>query len=176
MPLDHSQIWFGLDALARREGLTPSGLARRAGLDSTAFNPSKRFGPGPAARPRWPSTESLAAVLEDSLVHRRGAPVVHEQHAVSDLAGELHLVRPHPQRHALLGERLDDREHLADEFGIERRRDLVAQQHRRLHGQRTRDGHALLLPPGELVGPRIELVRQTDAGQQASRAFFGSRP
>ncbi len=64
MPLDHSQIWFGLDALARREGLTPSGLARRAGLDSTAFNPSKRFGPGPAARPRWPSTESLAAVLE----------------------------------------------------------------------------------------------------------------
>lgn len=64
MPLSHSQIWSGLDAVARREGLTPSGLARRAGLDPTAFNPSKRLGPGPAARPRWPSTESLAAVLD----------------------------------------------------------------------------------------------------------------
>jgi phage repressor protein C with HTH and peptisase S24 domain len=64
MPLGHSQIWSGLDALARREGLSPSGLARLAGLDPTAFNPSKRHGPGPAGRPRWPSTESLAAVLE----------------------------------------------------------------------------------------------------------------
>lgn len=64
MPLSHSQIWSGLDAVARREGLSPSGLARRAGLDPTAFNPSKRHGPAPAARPRWPSTESLAAVLE----------------------------------------------------------------------------------------------------------------
>jgi phage repressor protein C with HTH and peptisase S24 domain len=63
MPLSHSQIWSGLDAVARREGLSASGLARRAGLDPTAFNPSKRHGPPPAARPRWPSTESLAAVL-----------------------------------------------------------------------------------------------------------------
>ncbi len=64
MPLSHNQIWSALDAVARREGLSPSGLARRAGLDPTAFNPSKRHGPGPVARPRWPSTESLASVLE----------------------------------------------------------------------------------------------------------------
>jgi len=63
MPLSHNQIWSALDAVARREGLSPSGLARRAGLDPTAFNPSKRNGPGPVARPRWPSTESLASVL-----------------------------------------------------------------------------------------------------------------
>lgn len=64
MPLSHSQIWKAVDALARREGLTASGLARRAGLDATAFNPSKRMGPGPAPRPRWPSTESLTRILE----------------------------------------------------------------------------------------------------------------
>ena len=64
MPLSHSKLWKALDNLARREGLSASGLAIRAGLDSTSFNPSKRFGPGDPPRPRWPSTESLTRVLE----------------------------------------------------------------------------------------------------------------
>jgi phage repressor protein C with HTH and peptisase S24 domain len=64
MPLSHGQLWKAIDGVARREGLTASGLARRAGLDPTAFNPSKRFGPGQPPRPRWPSTESLTRVLQ----------------------------------------------------------------------------------------------------------------
>lgn len=64
MPLSHARLWKALDALAHREGTSPSGLARRAGLDATSFNPSKRFGPGEPPRPRWPSTESLTRVLE----------------------------------------------------------------------------------------------------------------
>ena len=60
--MKHRDIWRGLDALAAHHGLTPSGLARRAGLDPTAFNPSKREGAD--GRPRWPSTESRARVLE----------------------------------------------------------------------------------------------------------------
>jgi phage repressor protein C with HTH and peptisase S24 domain len=64
MPLSHHRLWIALDALARREGLSASGLARKAGLDPTAFNPSKRFGPGQPPRPRWPSTESLNRILE----------------------------------------------------------------------------------------------------------------
>lgn len=64
MPLSHAKLWKALDALARREGTSPSGLARRAGLDATSFNPSKRFGPGEPPRPRWPSTESLTRVLD----------------------------------------------------------------------------------------------------------------
>ncbi|KQS55749.1 peptidase S24 [Brevundimonas sp. Leaf363] len=64
MPLTHPRLWKALDAAARREGLSASGLAKRAGLDATAFNPSKRFGPGDPPRPRWPSTESLTRVLE----------------------------------------------------------------------------------------------------------------
>jgi phage repressor protein C with HTH and peptisase S24 domain len=64
MPLSHAKLWRAVDNLARREGLSASGLARRAGLDATAFNPSKRFGPGEPPRPRWPSTESLTRILE----------------------------------------------------------------------------------------------------------------
>ena len=64
MPLSHAKLWKAVDALARREGLSASGLAIRSGLDATSFNPSKRFGPGDPPRPRWPSTESLTRVLE----------------------------------------------------------------------------------------------------------------
>lgn len=64
MPLTHARLWKAVDNLARREGLSASGLARRAGLDATSFNPSKRHGPGDPPRPRWPSTESLMRILE----------------------------------------------------------------------------------------------------------------
>ncbi len=59
--LSHDQIWSAIDALAERYNLSPSGLARRAGLDATTFNRSKRIGAD--GRERWPSTESLAKVL-----------------------------------------------------------------------------------------------------------------
>jgi phage repressor protein C with HTH and peptisase S24 domain len=59
--LTHTQIWTALDRLAARAGLSPSGLARKAGLDPTTFNKSKRRTPG--GRARWPSTESLAKAL-----------------------------------------------------------------------------------------------------------------
>ena len=58
---NHESVWGAIDALATRHGLSPSGLARKAGLDATAFNPSKRHGND--NRPRWPSTESIAKVL-----------------------------------------------------------------------------------------------------------------
>lgn len=59
--LTHEQIWAAIDALAAQYGLSPSGLARRAGLDPTSFNRSKRI--GPEGRERWPSTESVAKIL-----------------------------------------------------------------------------------------------------------------
>src|SRR5262249_24493583 len=59
--LTHTQIWEAIDALAARAGVSPSGLARRAGLDPTTFNKSKRITPD--QRHRWPSTESLAKCL-----------------------------------------------------------------------------------------------------------------
>ncbi len=60
--LSHSRIWEAIDRLAAQNSLTPSGLARRAGLDPTTFNRSKRLAAD--GRPRWPSTESIAKILE----------------------------------------------------------------------------------------------------------------
>ena len=59
--LQHADVWRGIDRLAAKHGLSASGLARRAGLDPTAFNPSKRT--TREGRSRWPSTESVAKVL-----------------------------------------------------------------------------------------------------------------
>ena len=59
--LTHDQIWTALDRLAARAGLSPSGLAKRAGLDPTTFNKSKRVTSD--GRERWPSTESIAKAL-----------------------------------------------------------------------------------------------------------------
>ncbi|GAB4066190.1 helix-turn-helix transcriptional regulator [Ancylobacter sonchi] len=59
--LTHAQIWRAVDRLAERHGLTASALAKRAGLDATTFNRSKREAPD--GRPRWPSTESIAKIL-----------------------------------------------------------------------------------------------------------------
>src|SRR3954470_13641158 len=59
--LTHDQIWGAMDRLAERAGLSASGLAKKAGLDPTTFNKSKRI--TPEGRPRWPSTESVAKAL-----------------------------------------------------------------------------------------------------------------
>lgn len=60
--LSHGDIWNAIDAIAQRHGLSASGLARLAGLDATAFNKSKRVSKD--GRERWPSTESVAKILE----------------------------------------------------------------------------------------------------------------
>jgi phage repressor protein C with HTH and peptisase S24 domain len=60
--LTHSQIWGALDRLAERSGLSPSGLAKKSGLDPTTFNKSKRI--TVEGRERWPSTESVAKALK----------------------------------------------------------------------------------------------------------------
>lgn len=59
--LTHDQIWMAIDRLAARAGLSPSGLAKKSGLDPTTFNRSKRVTTD--GRERWPSTESVAKSL-----------------------------------------------------------------------------------------------------------------
>jgi phage repressor protein C with HTH and peptisase S24 domain len=59
--LTHAQVWSAIDRLAARAGLSASGLAKRAGLDPTTFNKSKRV--TAEGRARWPSTESIAKAL-----------------------------------------------------------------------------------------------------------------
>lgn len=60
--ITHDAIWAAIDGLAERYTMSASGLARAAGLDATTFNKSKRY--TASGRERWPSTESIAKVLE----------------------------------------------------------------------------------------------------------------
>lgn len=60
--LTHKQVWEGIDRLAAKNQLSASGLAKRAGLDPTTFNKSKRI--TKQGKPRWPSTESLSKILD----------------------------------------------------------------------------------------------------------------
>ena len=57
----HMDIWTAIDRLAAAHGFSASGLAKRAGLDPTSFNPSKRTAPG--GKLRWPTTESVSKIL-----------------------------------------------------------------------------------------------------------------
>ncbi len=79
----HKQVWSAIDTVAERYGFSASGLAKKAGLDPTSFNPSKRNGPD--GRPRWPTMESISRVLNasgasveefmDLLSGRKGQPL-----------------------------------------------------------------------------------------------------
>lgn len=60
--LSHESVWAAIEGLAARHDMSVSGLARKAGLDPTAFNISKRT--SAEGRKRWPSTESIAKVLQ----------------------------------------------------------------------------------------------------------------
>lgn len=59
--ITHDGIWTAIDRLATSFGYSTSGLAKKAGLDPTSFNRSKRIGPD--GKPRWPSTESISRIL-----------------------------------------------------------------------------------------------------------------
>ncbi|MGQ9371004.1 S24 family peptidase [Azospirillum sp. ST 5-10] len=84
--LKHSDIWRAIDRLAAQNGLSASGLARRAGLDPTTFNKSKRItGDG---KLRWPSTESISKVLEAT-----GASLAEFVSLVGDVPGSAAMQR-----------------------------------------------------------------------------------
>ena len=90
----HKQVWAAIDTIAERYGFSASGLAKKSGLDPTSFNPSKRNGPD--GRPRWPTTESIANLLEaagasveefaDLLSGRKGQPPKRKQIPLLGLA------------------------------------------------------------------------------------------
>ena len=98
-------------------------------------------------------------------------PLVHEDDAVGDVAGEAHLVGDDDHRHAALGELLHDVEHAAHELGVERRGDLVEEHHVRVHRQRAGDGHALLLAAGELRREVVDAVAEAHLRQAARSAI-----
>lgn len=110
----HDEVWTAIDGLATKNGLSPSGLARRSGLDPTTFNKSKRFAAD--GRPRWPSTESISKILRATNTSIGGlfgfaeqspaaegrvfVPLVGQAHAGSEVGGAAHglTMQPRPPR------------------------------------------------------------------------------
>ena len=60
--MQYEQVWDAVDKLAKLHGLSPSGLAKKAGLDATTFNKSKRTRNN--GKQRWPSLDSINKILE----------------------------------------------------------------------------------------------------------------
>ncbi len=60
--MKYENVWDAVDKLAQKHGLSPSALAKLAGLDATTFNKSKRIRPD--GKKRWPSLDSINRLLE----------------------------------------------------------------------------------------------------------------
>ena len=86
--------------------------------------------------------------------------------AVGDHAREAHLVRDDADGHAVLRELADQRVHVVGELGVERGGRLVEEHDARSHRECARDGHALLLPAGELAGHLVGVLEKVEAPQQ----------
>ena len=60
--MTHADMWAAIEELAHSQKLSCSALAKKSGLDATTFNKSKRV--NSFGKPRWPSTQSVAKILE----------------------------------------------------------------------------------------------------------------
>ena len=61
MSFTHQEIWDAIYKVAKSNGLSASGLAKKSGLNPTTFNKSKKFNKD--GRERWPSMESISKIL-----------------------------------------------------------------------------------------------------------------
>ncbi len=59
--MESDEIWNAIDKLAKINNMSPSAMAKKAGLNSTTFNKSKRIGPD--GKKRWPSFESINKLI-----------------------------------------------------------------------------------------------------------------
>ncbi len=79
--------------------------------------------------------------------------LVHHHHAVGDFQRFFLIVRDEDRRHVnLVMQRAQPAPQLLAHLGIERAEGLVEQKDARLDGERTRERHALTLPPDNWLG------------------------
>lgn len=162
----HDRLWAAIDAIAARHGLSPSGLARRAGLDATAFNKSKRFTAD--GRPRWPSTESIAKILAAT---------------GSDLVELVGLIDARTLRHRETAHTPTGTEPMFQGFRDEAhgkppplgnagdRLSFEVADHRM--SPVYRKGDVLIVSPGTAIEPGDRVVLRIDDGALEARVFLG---
>jgi phage repressor protein C with HTH and peptisase S24 domain len=164
--LTHAQVWSAIDRLAAHAGLSASGLAKRAGLDPTTFNKSKRV--TAEGRARWPSTESIAKALAAT-----GTPMDVFVTLIS--AGEPHATRAVPLlgfAEAGTGGYFDDGGFPAGEGWDEIAFPAVADEHAyalEISGQSMqpayRDGDVILVSPAAPIRRGDRVVVKTRSGE-----------
>ncbi|EKS68785.1 6-pyruvoyl-tetrahydropterin synthase [Burkholderia sp. SJ98] len=108
----------------------------------------------------------LLIVLDDE-------PAIHEDHAIRHLLRKAHFVRHAHHGHAFLREFDHHVEHFVDHLRIERGRRLVEEHRDRVHRQRARNRHALLLTAGQLARKLVRMRAQADAIQQLHALLRG---
>lgn len=59
--MEHDILWQAIEDIAKHNGLSCSGLAKKSGLDATTFNKSKKFSSD--GTPRWPSCCTIAKII-----------------------------------------------------------------------------------------------------------------
>lgn len=165
----HPQVWDGIDKLAKEKGWSPSRLAREAGLDPTTFNKSKRH--TNQEKPRWPSTESLAKILDATntpLEYFVGLMSDHKLGSRADLSGRIRCLS---LEDAADGAHFDDAG-----FPIKAQWDEIdfpglADQHAfaiEVRGHRLlptyRDGDLLIISPSSTVRRQDRVMLKTTAG------------
>ena len=130
------------------------------------------------ARPPWKLSmnarvSGCCGMIED-LARRAGldgASALEVDHLIRHRVREVQIVRDDDQRLAEIVERAQQRRDLAHEPRIERRRRLVEQDDRRLHRQRPRDRHALLLAARQPRRIFVFLAGQADPRSGRVRAI-----
>jgi|GEM_PF-2282218 len=109
--------------------------------------------------------------METRLLADPGGHAIDDVHVALRARGQFGIVGDHDDGGALAVDFLDQLHHPARHRGIEVAGGLVSQQQARAAGQRTRDGHALLLAAGEFGRVVLEARRQTHALQRRQRAL-----
>lgn len=166
---NHDRLWAAIDAIAARHGLSPSGLARRAGLDATAFNKSKRFTND--GRPRWPSTESIAKILAATgselselvgLIDARGSRL----RATASAAGDGDPGFP--------GFRDEAHGAVPATGACDGHHSFVVADHRMMPVYRK--GDVLIVSPDATIEPGDRVVLRIDGGTLEARVYLGHEP
>src|SRR6218665_2913190 len=103
--------------------------------------------------------------------HFKYAAVGHEDDAVCDPSREPHLVCHAEHGHTVFGQPDHRVEHFMDHLRVECGGGFVEQHDLRIHAQRSRNRHALLLPPGQLTWVFVGLLGDS----HALEVFHGRR-
>ena len=171
--LRHQDVWGAIDRLAAENGLSASALARRAGLDPTSFNKSKRVARN--GKPRWPTTEKSRQNSRSDEQDHGSFRLLDERglRGRRDAAHPGHRLCTGRSRRVLRRRRLSDRQRLGCRRLPECRRSqcLCAGDFWRQHEPIYRDGDVVIVSPRASIRRGDRVVVRTKAGEIMAKSL-----